>query len=595
MYRIDYFLKLRVGLLLLVLALFAGTARADIAYETALTWEADEATQTLLAPHADQAFLQKTDPVSSFNHLRRRANRDLEYFRTTLRALGFFASQNTFEVNRDSDPPQLAYTLVPGPRYTFSSFEFLPASAEVMLPELPTPEELGCTPGVPAVADAVTACRDKLLARLRAKGYPFAAVPDQQVVVDHATQTVRVSYQIDPGKLAVFGKVEISGLETVRPEVIEKEVPWEVGEPFDTTKLNTLRTRLYQRDLFSVARVQAGETVGEDGMLPVLLEIQEAKHHTISAGLSYRTDDGPGLKAFWEDLNRRGMGNKLRLSLTLSQRDMRFNTDYTIPRFQREDQALKIESEIGREDTDAYTSQKILGRAWVERRINPALTLSLGLGLRISQVEQDDETDSFFLVSTPFQWNYDKSNDKLDPTSGYRMTGLITPFLSVTDPVHSFLKADGTFTHYLGFGAEREWVLATRLRTGFIVGASRDDVPPDLLFYSGGGGSIRGYAYQLAGPLDEDDDPLGGRSVFETSVELRRKITEEIGMAVFVDGGTAFNSPFPDFSETILWAAGAGIRYYTPLGPLRADIAVPLNKRGVDDSFQFYISIGQAF
>lgn len=591
----HYLKFVRLILLLSVFSLISPVANAEIAYDLELKWEADEAVQALLLAHAEQAFLKNTEPVSSFNHLRRRAGRDMEYFHSALRALGFYADTSSFDIERDTDPPKLTYTLVPGPRYTFQSFEYLPAADDIILPELPVPEKIGCHSGEPAEASVVNASKERLISHMRGSGHPFAAVPRQQVVVDHAVQQVRVAYFVDPGKFAVFGKIEVSGLQEVRPEVVDKEVPWDAGDVFDGNQLSELRTRLYKRNLFSVARVRPGDTVDAEGRLPVVVEIQEGKLHTFSTGVNYASVDGPGVKVQWTDRNRRGMGNKLHLSLELSQRDMRLKSDYTIYRFARDNQTLTVESEFGQEDTDAYTSQTALSRVWLSREVSPHLTLGLGLGMRISQVTRNRETESYFLLSTPFQWNYDRSNDKFDPTGGFRLAGRAGPYLSVADPANSFFKADSTFSHYLGFGDSRAWVLATRVRTGFVLGGDRKGVPPDLLFYSGGGGSIRGYAYQAAGPLDADDDPLGGLSVFETSIELRRRISKNIGMAVFLEGGTVFDSPCPDFSEDILWAAGTGIRYYTPLGPLRADIAVPLNKRDSDSALQFYISIGQAF
>ena len=106
---------------------------------------------------------------------------------------------------------------------------------------------------------------------------------------------------------------------------------------------------------------------------------------------------------------------------------------------------------------------------------------------------------------------------------------------------------------------------------------------------------MRGYEFQSVGPLDEDDDPLGGRSVIEVGAEVRLRVTEEIGVVPFIEGGIVGESPWPDFEERFLWAAGLGLRYFTAIGPLRLDVAVPINGRDSDDSFQFYVSLGQAF
>ncbi|MCU0894555.1 MAG: BamA/TamA family outer membrane protein, partial [Rhodospirillales bacterium] len=140
------------------------------------------------------------------------------------------------------------------------------------------------------------------------------------------------------------------------------------------------------------------------------------------------------------------------------------------------------------------------------------------------------------------------------------------------------------------------FVLAGRLRAGSIAGQPRDDVPANKRFYAGGGDSIRGYKFQEVGPIDDDNDPLGGRSLFETSLELRTRVWGNLGVVSFVEGGNVFEAEYPDFADPLRWAAGGGLRYFTPIGPVRLDIAFPLNRReDIDDPFQFYIALGEAF
>jgi translocation and assembly module TamA len=138
-------------------------------------------------------------------------------------------------------------------------------------------------------------------------------------------------------------------------------------------------------------------------------------------------------------------------------------------------------------------------------------------------------------------------------------------------------------------------VLAGRTAVGSIVGEPRSDIPANLRVYAGGGGSVRGFGYQLAGELDDDDKPIGGRSLVELGGEVRVRITESIGVVAFVDAGTVYSSATPDFSETLRVGAGPGLRYFSPIGPLRLDVGFPLNPRDSDDTWQLYISIGQAF
>jgi len=151
------------------------------------------------------------------------------------------------------------------------------------------------------------------------------------------------------------------------------------------------------------------------------------------------------------------------------------------------------------------------------------------------------------------------------------------------------------YSHYLKVWETPQVVLAGRSAVGTLFGAARADVPANLRFYAGGGGSVRGFAYQTAGELDDEHDPIGGRSLFEVSGEVRARVTETIGLVAFVDAGTAFTSTFPDFDDQLRIGVGPGVRYFSPIGPFRVDVGFPVNPRDSDNAFQLYISLGQAF
>jgi translocation and assembly module TamA len=185
----------------------------------------------------------------------------------------------------------------------------------------------------------------------------------------------------------------------------------------------------------------------------------------------------------------------------------------------------------------------------------------------------------------------------MNPTRGSRLWLGVAPYLTTGDDNNAFFAGETNISAYKSLHQEDRIVVAGRVRAGSILGESRAEIPASKRFYAGGGGSIRGYQFKKVGPLDDQNDPIGGRSVIELSAEARFRITERIGLVPFLDGGTVFTNP--DFTtegdDTIRWAAGLGGRYFTVIGPIRLDVAFPINKRDVDDDFQFYVSIGQAF
>jgi translocation and assembly module TamA len=290
-----------------------------------------------------------------------------------------------------------------------------------------------------------------------------------------------------------------------------------------------------------------------------------------------------------------GRGERVSLDATASADFLGLESSFRKPGFLHPDRTLVAEAGAGVESPEAYTSRHLRTAVGLEQALSANLVAGGGVGFKVSRVDQQDEEEGYGLVSLPLRLDWDRSDDLLDPRRGWRVALRLAPFTEVLEEHMTFVRARASLTHYLPLLKEPRLVLATRWVLGSMVGAERDEVPADERFYAGGGGSVRGLPFQSAGPL-EGDDPLGGRSLAEMSAELRMRLTDVLGLAAFVDGGRAFEESFPGSEGSMLWGAGLGVRYYTFLGPLRLDVAVPLDRReGVDDAFQLYVSIGQAF
>ncbi len=172
---------------------------------------------------------------------------------------------------------------------------------------------------------------------------------------------------------------------------------------------------------------------------------------------------------------------------------------------------------------------------------------------------------------------------------------------SPSSPYHNLLGQTSDFVSsrleergYLSLSDDNRFVLAGYGALGSVVGESLEDLPADKRLYAGGSGSVRGYAYQRAGPIDQFDVPVGGRSSLEFGAELRTRITPTIGLVPFIDAGNVYPTIYPD-NGSLFYSAGLGVRYYTAIGPIRLDLAFPIAKRATDKAFQIYISVGQAF
>jgi translocation and assembly module TamA len=532
--------------------------------------------------------LQDKPPVS-LALLRRRVDEDISLFSQFLRAHGYFDSHMEATIDETTKPLEVLFKVDTGPPFLLKSVDIQVAGKrEKAMPAL------GLVPGTLFDAAAVIRSQKQLVKEFMNKGFPFVKVADPRVIVDHADHSVAITFFVTPGPLAQFGPTRITGLTTVGERVVRNTLPWHEGEQFNGDLIEAGQKKLAALGLFSLVRVLPAQKLDENGRVPVNVILTERKQHTVSAGISYQTDEGLGVNGSWENRNLFGGGEKLAFSATLANYVLSAEGGYLEPFFLRKDQFLRLSARLADDTPDAYASRNFESTSVIERKISEGLQLGAGLGFRLSTVTQLGETNSYSYLLFPLSMEYNGSNNLLDPSRGGRLGLTVEPFYALLEGDPNFLKNFGTYSHYIQVLKEPALVLAGRIGAGAIVGAESAAIPADERFYAGGGGSIRGYAYESVGPM-VNGTPVGGNYLFELSFELRLKISDRIGLVGFLDGGNAFASPNPDFGQGLLWGTGIGLRYYTPVGPFRLDIGFPLDRRPGDDSFQLYVSLGQAF
>lgn len=252
---------------------------------------------------------------------------------------------------------------------------------------------------------------------------------------------------------------------------------------------------------------------------------------------------------------------------------------------------------VADQSTDAYDERGIAAEIGQERPLAGKWRGTFALAPEYKRIKDQAGTRRTTLLGLPLGVVRDSSDNPLDPTEGTRLSGTIAPYTGYVGSGRetSFLRLIAAGSIYQALDERRDFVAAGRLRLGTVVGETTTSLPADKRFYAGGGGSVRGYAFQELGPLDTDGDPLGGRSLVEVGAELRVRVSDDIGVVPFIEGGNVYDDAIPQLGRDLRWAAGLGVRYFTAIGPIRADIALPLNRRSTDDAYQFYISLGQAF
>lgn len=531
--------------------------------------------------------------------LERRTREDEAVFDSVARSLGYYDAVFVTRVDDPAAPGGPVRVLVygdPGDVYTFDDVTIQAAGDTALAPDLSLPrEDLGLEQGAPAKSTDVVTAETHLIRLFQEQAYPLAELVERKAVIDRDAKTMNLLFRVEPGAKARYGEVIVEGNESIERDYIVRRLPWAYGEPVDIRQIAKGRRALASTGLFDSAGVALGDTVGEDGLLPITVTVREHPPRSIGAGISYSTSEGLGTSAHWEHRNLFGGAEKLRTEVTVAEVETSLTGAFTIPDVLVTDQNFTIESGYIQQYTDGYDSEsyKLGGR--FDRRLSEALSVDYGLSLERSRIEEDGSEERFTLVGIPLGASIDTSNDLLNPTRGGRTRLKFTPYLESLGSTLSFYSTSLRHSQYFALDEEGELVLAGRAGIGSIVGASTSNLPADKRFYAGGSGSVRGYALQSVGPLDAGNEPTGGSALLDLGLELRWRVFGDFGIVPFVDAGQVYDQEVPSFDEELQWAAGLGFRYFTAIGPIRADIAFPLNPRDSDDVFQVYFSLGQAF
>lgn len=580
--------------------LAAGSAAADPRAE--VRGQIDPALRALLV----RAIGEADGPPTNRFDARQRARAAMASAEALLRSEGYY--QPILEDRVEGEDTPAAYVdVVPGPRFllTEPSIRWIDAEPE---PEVirTAQADIELEPGEPGRAADVIAAEGRVIASLTRQGYPDAVTEPRRVVVDHAALTVATTYNISSGPLVMLDGVRVETRGPTNPDWVAGLAPWREGERYDPDKVAELERRLLETGVYDGVAValSPADQITPDGTRPIVVTLTDRPRRILEAGATFSTADGSGVEALWTWYNRFARADTVRFQARLADIDSRLGVDLSLPHWRTPGETLTLSAAVVNEDTDAYRRTAAVLSADLRQRIGKTSYYSYGIGLDAGEyaetrfdpvAQQPLRTSRNLAILTGRGAAYlDRSNDPLNPTTGYRVTLNVQPTAVTGDDDVLFLRTEAQLTAYLPVQDNAKTVAAGRIRLGSILGGGELSVPSDRLFYSGGGGSVRGYEYQGVGPRLPDNTPRGGLSLFEVSAEVRRDLGRNFGVVGFVDAGAIGFQETPDFSN-LRYAAGIGARYNLSFGPIRADIAFPLDKREGDASFQIYISIGQAF
>ena len=617
----------------------AHAAHAANPQSYAVDWvsSGDKAIDSTMKLTSQLETLRKTAPVDPFG-LIARARGDVTRLQTVLQSFGYYDGSITITINgMGLDNGALADALAALPKKSDAHVKVDPTLGPLfhigridIRGALPPGmrQKMDLSPGAPAVAADVLAAGGNLQAALQDAGYAFATVTKPVAYEVPAQHVLNLTFQVTTGPRVTIGPIGFKGLKDVHEQLLRRRLLVHTGELYDAAAIEKARQDLLSLGLFSTVSVKLGRADPRRGV-PITFVVEEAKKYTVGVSAAYSSDLGGSLGVNWGDHNVFGNGQQLTASATAINLGGSATTGlgydaavgYTIPDFRRPNQTLGFQVRGLRQALQAYTQTGEMAGATLSRKLSSVFSLTAGLsyeheiieqeslatcppllpGMKIVPVSQCQRVRyNYNLLLLPVSGYYDSTDlasPLVDPTHGYRMSLTVTPTYSYGGTGKTYIVVQGSIATYFdlhklfpGDPAGRS-VIAARALSGAALGATQFSLPPDQRFYAGGSGTVRGYRYQSVGPEFADGNPEGGTNMQAFNLELRQRMGTNLGLVVFADSG-GVSSPSGSVYRV---GVGAGVRYYTSIGPIRFDIALPTKRRPNDDRFEIYIGLGQAF
>lgn len=582
-------------------------AASERSYTTVITGLDEIETEGLRTQFAELSVLEanRDDPANAAQ-IDRRAREDADLLAELLRAYGYYDAlvRTRVEAGEQNAAAQVILEVEPGPLYRFAEIR-VPGLEEAGPDETALREAFGIAASDPVNAAEVIAGEAALRTELGERGYAFAEVGPVDIVVDHETRAATLILPVRPNGARKFGSIRVGGVPLFSARHIQTIARFDPGDPYEAPKLEDLRRALIATGLVSAVDIRP-VPASDPNLVDIAVALEPAPVRTIAGGAGYGTGEGFRIEASWQHRNLLPPEGAVTFRGILGTREQLIGASLRRSNFGRRDQVLTAQASLGNIEREAYEARTFLIGAGLERQSNiiwqKKWTWSVGADL-IATDERDVDIDSgmtrrrtFFIGALPATLAYDGSNDLLDPTRGFRLSGRFSPEASFQGSGFGYARAqlDGSFYQ----PASDRVVVAGRARLGTIVGADRDRIAPSRRFYAGGGGSVRGFGFQRLGPRDPVfEDPIGGRSLAEFALEARVRVDafgDKIGIVPFIDAGNIYTSPLPQI-DGLRFGAGIGVRYHSNFGPIRVDIGTPLDRRRGDARLAVYVSLGQAF
>lgn len=494
-------------------------------------------------------------------------------------------------------PVPVSVSVDPGPVFHIKSVTLTGDAAKFK------PDDYGLPVGADAKSNVIVLAAGKMVEDLEADGRPLARLTQRQLVANHDDNTTDITIGAEGGPVADYGDTVVTGSKKVKEDFIRDWSRLDKGRRYSPQEVKDAAERLRKLGVFSSIIITKGDRLDKQGRIPMSVQVSDGKQRYFGGGVQFSSIDGLGLQGYWGHRNLFGGAESLKISgsisgfgQTLDYKDLDYNFSILFSKPDAFSEITTFNAGIVASAThpDTYQSAALSTFANVGFDLSRIDTLTAGGDVTWSETDDVFGDNKYLVVSAPLNWLRDTTDDPLDPKSGYKLNLKAQPSYEINNSL-PFTSIEGSVSGYYPIGQQDDIVLAGKLSMGTLLGVGDiSEIPALRRFYAGGGGSVRGYGFQEISPRNNDGDALGGESYVLASIEPRIRINDKFGIVPFLDVGTVGRQPYPDFSD-IRAGLGIGIRYATPLGPLRLDVALPLKRYDGGATFGIYAGIGQSF
>ncbi|MDG1473072.1 MAG: BamA/TamA family outer membrane protein [Ascidiaceihabitans sp.] len=496
-------------------------------------------------------------------------------------------------------PPSIVSQVVirttSGPQFVFGKAEIAPLAART---EMPAGFAKGAPAGTDILRGAVTTSVDAWRNAGHAKAQPVA----QDISADHPNAQLNASVTLDPGPRLTFGDLLLDSKSTVSDERIAEIAGLPTGSVYSPQELRRVTTRLRRTGTFGTVSLTESDTIGPNDTLDITAKITDQTPRRFGFGAEISSLEGLGVSAYWMHWNFLGGAERLRIEGEIEGiggesggTDFRLSARFDRPATFNEDTNFYAVAEIERQDEVLYELDTASIEIGIKRFATEKREYTFGIGIETAHSVDAFGTRDYTIFTLPVGVQFDYRDDTLDAKKGYYANISATPFLSI-EGAGNGLRTYADLRAFYTIETARPLTFALRGQLGSVAGVSQALAPTDFLFYSGGGGTVRGRSYQSLSVDLGGGNLVGGRSFIGLSSELRLEATDTIGLVGFYDIGYIGSESFPNGTDGD-WhcGAGVGLRYATGIGPIRLDVAVPVSGPDTSSDLQIYIGIGQSF